>query len=115
MSKRKAIRIKGKWLADKVVKTKAAKAKIAKAKAPSTPRGPGVIDSLVSILQSGGGTIPAMAEKLGKKFPDRKAAQLAATVRAQVNRLSKTAEAGGRGLKIKKARAEGERQVSYSL
>jgi hypothetical protein len=86
---------------------KAKKAKVAKA--------PGVIDVIVALLKDGGGTIEALSTKLAKKFPDRKAEGLSATIRVQMNRLPKGKDEGGRGLKVKKDRAEGERQVHYSL
>jgi hypothetical protein len=86
------------------------------AKVSKVPKGLGVIDTIVAVLQAGGGTIPEIvAAAVHKKVPDRKAEQLTATVRVQMARLKLPKEDGGRSLKVKKNREEGERQVHYSL
>jgi hypothetical protein len=85
------------------------------AKVSKVPKGLGVIDTIVAVLQAGGGTIPEIVAAVHKKVPDRKAEQLTATVRVQMARLKLPKEDGGRSLKVKKNREEGERQVHYSL
>jgi hypothetical protein len=107
---------KNKRIIETTVKYPKAK-KAAKAKTPKVakPKAPGVIDTIIAVLKDGGGTITEITAKVAKKFPDRKAEQLASTVRAQMNRLNLPVEDGGRNLKVKKARAEGERQVNYTL
>jgi hypothetical protein len=72
----------------------------------------GVIDTIVDVLKAGGGTIPEIVAAVHKKVPGREPAKLTATVRAQMNRLKLSKEEGGRGLKVKKARAEGQRRFS---
>lgn len=64
-------------------------------------RGPGVIDTIITILQEGGGTVDEMAAKLAAAFPDRAADGMKATIRTQLNRLPKS-----KGLAILK---EGDR------
>lgn len=75
---------------------------------------PGVIDTIVSLLQAGGGTAEQIATKLAKKFPDRDAEGLSKTVRAQLQRLSLPQKEGGRGLKIKRVKVEDSNQMMYS-
>jgi hypothetical protein len=75
------------------------------AKAP--PARVGVIDEIVSVLEKGGGTVAEIVAKLSKKFPDRDADRLMATVRTQMSRLKTT-----RNLKIK---ASDTSPVTYSV
>lgn len=77
--------------------------------------GPGVIDTIVEILQNKGGTVEQITEKLAKKFPDKSADGLKATVKIQVNRLSKPKDEGGRGLKVKKESVEGSNEKHYFI
>ena len=74
-------------------------------KAP--PARVGVIDEICSVLEKGGGTVAEIVAKLSKKFPDRDADGLTATVRTQMSRLKTT-----RNLKIK---ASDTSPVSYSV
>ena len=85
----------------------------AAAKKPATPatKAPparvGVIDEICSVLEKGGGTVAEIVAKLSKKFPDRDADGLTATVRTQMSRLKTT-----RKLKIK---TTGTNPVKYSI
>jgi len=74
-------------------------------KAP--PARMGVIDEICFVLEKGGGTVVEIVAKLSKKFPDRDAEGLTATVRTQMSRLKTT-----RNLKIK---ASDTSPVSYSV
>jgi hypothetical protein len=60
-------------------------------------------------LLRGTATVDEIAEKVAKKFPDRKAAGILGTCKVQLGRLSHSKEEGGRWLKIKRAKQEGER------
>jgi hypothetical protein len=80
-------------------------------KAAAKAKEPGVIDTIVKILQSGGGTVEQIAAKLKKAFPDRKADGLKATVKIQMTRL---ADDKKRKLKIKREKVEGTNELSYS-
>ena len=60
------------------------------------PPAVGVLDGIIANLESGGGSVLEIVAKLSKKFPDRDADGLTATVRAQMSRLETT-----RNLKIK--------------
>lgn len=102
-------------MASKTAK-KAKTAKTAKTpKAPKEKKGPGVIDTIVTLLEGKGGTIADLAEKLASKFPDKDADGLKSTLKIQVNRLSKPKTEGGRGLKIKREKMEGTNELFYSL
>jgi hypothetical protein len=95
----------------KKAKPKAAAKVKAKTK---TDKAPGVIDTIVSVLEAGGGTVEEIAKKVAAKFPDRDAKGIANTVKIQVGRLQKSKEQGGRGLKIKTEPAkEGGRELRY--
>jgi hypothetical protein len=97
----------------KVVKKASKKAvtkSVAKAEAKKVP---GVIDRIVEVLKAGGGTIEEIAAKVAKFFPDRKVAAITGTTRVQVNRLTKSSEQGGRGLKVK--REETDKGFVYSI
>lgn len=84
------------------------------AKTNGGPKKPGVIDAIVAALEGKGGTINAIAEKVAKKFPDRDAEGIKATVKIQVNRLQKSKEDGGRNLKIQSEQAgEGSNEKRY--
>lgn len=90
------------------VQKKAAKKAVTK----STTKGeakkvPGVIDRIVEVLKAGGGTVEQIATKVAKFFPDRKVTAITGTVRVQVNRLTKSPDLGGRGLKVKREEVEG--------
>jgi hypothetical protein len=95
--------------AKKSVKAAAKSVKAANANAP------GVIDTIVAVPQAGGGTVDEIAEKVAKKFPDRAAKGILGTCKVQLSRLGKSREEGGRALKIKRAKSEGERGMVYSL
>lgn len=71
-----------------VIKEKAPSGFAAKTKAKG-PGGMGVIDTIIAILQEGGGTVPEMAAKLAARFPDRDPNGMTATIRTQLNRLPK--------------------------
>lgn len=75
----------------------------------------GVIDTIVAVLQAGGGTISEIAEKVAKKFPDRKPEGILATTKIQIIRLSKPKGEGGRALRIKRVEKEGSRELIYSI
>jgi hypothetical protein len=90
---------------DEMSKKPAAKKPSTPAKAP--PARVGVIDAIVSILENGGGSVAEIVAKLSKKFPDRDADGLTATVRTQMSRLKTT-----RNLKIK---ASDTNPVTYTL
>lgn len=102
-------------------KNMAKKAKVAKAKkAPKATKekvnkGPGVIDTIVTVLQAGGGSVQAIAEKVVKKLPDREVEKVLATVKIQMTRLMKPKADGGRALKIKREKQEGTNELLYSL
>lgn len=83
--------------------------------APKAAKGPGVIDTIVTLLQGGGGTIEDIAAKLAKKFPDRKLDGLTATTKIQMSRLQTPKNAGGRGLKIKRDKTEGSNALVYRI
>ena len=74
-----------------------------------------MIDTIVEVLKAGGGSMQTIIAKVQKKFPDRKGDGVAKTCRGQMNRLSKSKEEGGRGLKVKRAKQEGTRGLLYSL
>lgn len=80
----------------------------------SAKKAPGVIDTIVSVLQAGGGTTAEIAEKVAKKFPNRKPEGILATTKIQVIRLSKPKGEGGRALRIKREEKEGSRELIYS-
>lgn len=96
---------------------KSAPKKAPKAKAPKVQKEkkPGVIDTIVTVLQSGKNTASAIAEKVAKKFPDRDPEGIAATVKIQVTRLAKAEGEGGRGLKIKREKQEGTNELIYYI
>lgn len=87
-------------------------------KATAEPAGakkaPGVIDTIVAVLQAGGGTISEIADKVAKKFPNRKPEGILATTKIQIIRLSKPKGEGGRALRIKRVEKEGSRELLYS-
>jgi hypothetical protein len=87
-------------------KKAAAKATPAK-KGKAPPARVGVIDEICAILGNGGGSVADIVTKLSKKFPDRSAEGLTATVRTQMSRLKTT-----RNLKIK---ASDTSPVTYSV
>lgn len=109
----------------KVMATKVAKVakskKPAKAKkatrTPNPEKGPGVIDTIVAVLQKGGGSVTTIAEKVAKALgrPATHVEKIAATVRIQMTRLEKSKDEGGRKLKIKRAAQEGTREKLYSI
>lgn len=97
---------------------KAAKAKKTTTKKPAgekKPKGPGVIDTIVDVLQNKGGTVEQITEKVAKKFPDKAVDGIKATVKIQVNRLSKPKAEGGRGLKVKREKIEGTNELHYFI
>lgn len=53
------------------------------------PGGLGVVDTIILILNEGGGTVPEIAAKLAARFPERDASGMTATIRTQLNRLPK--------------------------
>lgn len=93
----------------KVQKKAAAKKAVAKVegKKAEAKKVPGVIDRIVEVMKAGGGTVEQIATKVAKHFPDRKVTAITGTVRVQVNRLTKSPEQGGRGLKVKRDEVEG--------
>jgi hypothetical protein len=66
-----------------------------------------VIDEIVAILENCGGSVADIVAKLSKKFPDRAAEGLTATVRTQMFRLKTT-----RNLKIK---ASDTSPITYTI
>lgn len=99
----------------KVAKTaKLAKASNKKASTKPEKKGVGVIDSIVAILQDGGGTVMQIAQKVAKKT-NREYEKVLATCKIQMNRLEKPKKEGGRGLKIKRVKKEeGSNELIYS-
>lgn len=53
------------------------------------PGGMGVVDTIIHILNEGGGTVAEIAAKLAARFPERDASGMTATIRTQLNRLPK--------------------------
>lgn len=93
---------------------KLAKASNKKASTKSEKKGVGVIDSIVAILQDGGGTVMQIAQKVAKKT-NREYEKVLATCKIQMNRLEKPKKEGGRGLKIKRVKKEeGSNELIYS-
>lgn len=60
-----------------------------KRQATRAQKGPGVIDTIIEILRTGGGTVAEMAVRLAAAFPDRDATGMTSTIRTQINRLPK--------------------------
>jgi hypothetical protein len=96
---------------DKPPKKSPPKAKVEPA---SAKKAPGVIDTIVAVLQAGGGTAAEIAERVAKKFPNRKPEGIFATTKIQVIRLSKPKDEGGRALRIKREETEASRELIYS-
>ena len=102
-------------MATKAAKKTAKKTTTKKPAGEKKPKGPGVIDTIVDVLQNKGGTVEQITEKVAKKFPDKSADGIKATVKIQVNRLSKSKDEGGRGLKIKREKVEGSNELHYYI
>lgn len=87
-------------------KEKAAKAP-KEPKPPKEPKGPGIIDTILEVVQGGSATNPVtkadVMKKLEERFKDRKADAMIKTVNIQLpSRLNKTKAEGGRSAGIKK-------------
>lgn len=95
---------------------KLAKSTTAKGPAKGTIKGEGVIDTIIAVLKAEGGiSLVDLTAKIAKKFPQRDAAGLFKTCRAQIQRLPQPKEAGGRGIKVKKVKQEGTRVKLYLI
>jgi hypothetical protein len=79
------------------------------AKKATGEKKPGVISTIVDILKNGGGTAEQIADKLAKKFPDRKRDGMLTTVKIQLTRLVDA----GKVKKIHKEEVEGK-PIKYS-
>lgn len=96
--------------------TEMAVAKKAAKKTPKKDTGdkkPGVIDTIATVLQDGGGTVEQIAAKVAKKFPDRNVESITSTVKIQVSRLARPKDQGGRSLKVKDEKLEGTNEKKY--
>lgn len=92
----------------------ATKKKAAKKQATTTAnKGPGVIDTIVSVLAAGTYTAQEIADKVATKT-GRKADKVLSTVKIQMTRLTQPKKDGGRGLKIKRIKQEGTNVLKYT-